>query len=77
MSFCGKQSIIADTSTVAEIIGAHQACKIIAWAQNLLSEMDVKLTQPATLFRTMKQLFVFYIIKAMKPVPSTLLSIII
>jgi hypothetical protein len=51
MSFCGKQSIIADSSTVAEFIGAHQACKIIAWVQNLLSEMDVQLTQPATLFQ--------------------------
>jgi hypothetical protein len=51
MSFCGKQSIIADSSTVAEFIGAHQACKIIAWVQNLLSEMDVHLTQPATLFQ--------------------------
>ena len=50
MSFCGKQPIIADSSTVAEFIGAHQACTIIAWVQNLLSEMDVKLTQPATLF---------------------------
>ena len=30
MSFCGKRSIIADSSTVAEFIGAHQACKIIA-----------------------------------------------
>ena len=50
MSICGKQSIIADSSTVAEFIGAHQACKIIAWVQNLLSEMNVQLTQPATLF---------------------------
>ena len=25
MSFCGKQSVIADSSTVAELIGAHQA----------------------------------------------------
>ena len=31
MSFCGKQSIIAESSTVAEFIVAHQACKIIAW----------------------------------------------
>ena len=31
ISFCGKQSIIADSSTEAEFIGAHQACKIIAW----------------------------------------------
>ena len=51
ISFCGKQSIIADSSTVAEFIGAHQACKIVAWVQNLLSKMDVKLTQPATLFQ--------------------------
>ena len=51
MSFCGKQSIIADSSTVAEFIGAHQTCKLIAWVQNLLSEMDVHLTQPATHFQ--------------------------
>jgi hypothetical protein len=36
MSFCGKQSITADFSTVAEFIGAHQTCNIIAWVQNLL-----------------------------------------
>jgi len=29
MSFCGKQSIIADSSTVAEFIRAHQACKLL------------------------------------------------
>ena len=34
MSFCGKQSIIADSSTVAEFIGAYQSCKIIAWVQS-------------------------------------------
>jgi len=44
MSFCGKQPIIADSSTVAEFIGDHQACKTIAWVQNLHSEMDVQLT---------------------------------
>ena len=31
--------------------GAYQTCKIIAWVQNLLSEMDVKVTQPVTLFQ--------------------------
>jgi len=74
MSFCGKQSIIADSSTVAEFIGAHQACKIIALVQNLVSEMDVKLTRFS---KIMKQLFVFYIIKAMKLVLNTLLFVIV
>jgi len=50
MSFCGKCLIIADSSTVAEFIGAQQAC-IIAWIQNLLSEMDVKLIQPAVIYQ--------------------------
>jgi len=52
MSFCGKLSCdFADSSTVAEFIGVQQACKIIAWVQNLFSVMDVKLTQPATFFQ--------------------------
>jgi len=51
MSLCGKQSTIADSSTVADFIGANQACKIIDWAQNVLSEMDIKLTQPAIFFQ--------------------------
>ena len=72
MSFCGKQSIIVDSSTVAEFIGAHQACKINTWVRNLLSGMDDKLTQPPTLFRTIKQLFVSYIIKVMKLLQNTL-----
>jgi len=51
MSFYCKQPIIADFSTVAKFIDAHQSCKIIAWVQKLLTEMDDKLTQPATLFQ--------------------------
>ena len=40
MSFYGKQSIIADSSAVAEFIDTHQVWKIIAWVRNLLSEMN-------------------------------------
>ena len=46
-----KQSVIADSSTVAEFIGSHKACQQIAWAQNLLHEMDIVLSQPATLYQ--------------------------
>ena len=44
MSFCGKQPIIVDSSTLAEFIGGHQACSVIAWVLNLLFKIDVKLT---------------------------------
>jgi hypothetical protein len=50
-SLSTKQSVIADSSTVAEFIGSHKACQQIAWAQNLLHEMDIILSQPATLYQ--------------------------
>jgi hypothetical protein len=34
-----KQSIIADSTTVAEFIGTHSCCQKILWAQNLLVEL--------------------------------------
>ena len=34
-----KQTIIADSSTVAEFIGTHAAVKAILWVRNLLSEL--------------------------------------
>jgi len=77
MSFCGEQSIIADSSTVAEFIGAHQACKIIAWVQNLLPEMDVKLTQPAVLYQDNETTIRMLHHKIMKLVINTLLFVII
>ena len=43
--------MIADSSTVAEFIGSHKACQQIAWRQNLLHEMDIVLSQPATLYQ--------------------------
>ena len=51
MSLSKKQKIIADSSTVAEFIGAHTSCQTIAWVTNLLSEMKVPLKQPATLYQ--------------------------
>jgi hypothetical protein len=35
-----KQSITADSSTVAELIGAHSASKEIAWARSMLNELN-------------------------------------
>ena len=43
--------MIADSSTVAEFIGSYKACQQITWAQNLLHEMDIFLSQPATLYQ--------------------------
>ena len=34
-----KQSITADSTTVAEFIGTHSCCQKILWAQNLLAEL--------------------------------------
>ena len=51
LSMSKKQKIIADSSTVAEFIGAHTSCQTIAWVMNLLSEMKVTLKQPATLYQ--------------------------
>jgi hypothetical protein len=51
MSFSKKQKITADSSTVAEFIGAHASCQNIAWVTNLLTEMKIKLTKPATLYQ--------------------------
>jgi hypothetical protein len=51
LSLSKKQKIIADSSTVAEFIGAHTCCQTIAWVTNLLSEMKVPLKQPVTLYQ--------------------------
>jgi hypothetical protein len=61
MSFCGKQSIIADSSTVAEFIGAHQACKIIAWVQNLASQTRPDLKFPTSRDYKAVQCLLFYV----------------
>ena len=34
-----KQSIIADSSTAAEFIGAHTGAQAIMWARNFLEEL--------------------------------------
>ena len=39
MTISKKQTIIADSSTVAEFIGTHAAVKAILWVRNLLSEL--------------------------------------
>ena len=46
-----KQSVIADSSTVAAFIGSHVACQQITWVQNLLHETNIVLTRPATLYQ--------------------------
>ena len=37
-----KQSIIADSSTAAEFIGAHTGAQAIIWAQNFLEELGFR-----------------------------------
>jgi hypothetical protein len=55
-SFSLKQSVITDSSTLAESIGSHKACLKIAGAENLLHEMDVLLSQTVTLYQGNKSL---------------------
>jgi hypothetical protein len=45
-----KQSVTADSSTVAEYIAAHLATKQIMWARNLLSELGFPQSEPTSLF---------------------------
>ena len=45
-----KQTITADSSTYAEFIAAHTACKQIIWARNFLSELGFPQQQPTKLF---------------------------
>ena len=45
-----KQTVTADSSTVAELIAAHLATKEIMWARSLLAEMGYPQTNPTILF---------------------------
>jgi hypothetical protein len=49
-SLSKKQTITADSSTVAELIAAHLAAHEIMWARNLLLELGYPQTNPTTLF---------------------------
>jgi hypothetical protein len=49
-----KQTVTADSSTVAEFIAAHYAAKQIMWARNFLSELGFAQGQPTTLFEDNK-----------------------
>ena len=44
-----KQTITADSSTVAEYIGTHMAAKQIMWARNFLSELGYEQLAPTVL----------------------------
>jgi hypothetical protein len=44
-----KQTILADSSTVAEWIAAHSAAQYIMWARSLLEEMGFAQTSPTVL----------------------------
>ena len=48
MTISKKQSIIADSSTVAEFIGTHAAVKAILWVRNLLSKLGHPQPQATT-----------------------------
>ena len=45
-----KQTVTADSSTVAEFIATHTAAKEIMWARSLLSELGYPQMEPTTLF---------------------------
>lgn len=49
-SLTKKQSVMADSSTVAEYIGAHVAAKEILWARNFLFELGFEQQEATTLF---------------------------
>jgi hypothetical protein len=49
-SLSKKQTVTADSSTVAELIAAHLAAHEIMWARNFLSELGFHQTDPTTLF---------------------------
>jgi hypothetical protein len=54
LSLSKKQTILADSSTVAEYIGAHLAAKQILWARNILYEMNLSQIKPTTLYEDNK-----------------------
>ena len=49
-SLSKKQTVTADSSTVAELIAAHLAAHEITWARNFLLELGYPQTDPTTLF---------------------------
>ena len=49
-SLSKKQTVTADSSTVAELIAAHLAAHEIMWARNFLQELGYPQTEPTTLF---------------------------
>jgi hypothetical protein len=51
LSLSKKQTIVADSSTVAEFVATHSACQKILWAQNLLQELGFPLAIPTTLYQ--------------------------
>lgn len=51
LSLSKKQTIVADSSTVAEFVATHTACQKILWAQNLLQELNFPLSIPTTLYQ--------------------------
>jgi hypothetical protein len=48
---CKKQSITADSSTVAELIAAHSVTKELQWSLNMLTELGFSLPITPTLFQ--------------------------
>jgi ribosomal protein L30/L7E len=49
-----KQTVLADSSTVAEYIAAHSAAKEVQWARSLLEELGYKQLEPTVLYEDNK-----------------------
>ena len=49
MSRSKKQTVTADSSTVAEFIATHLVCKEVMWARELLSELGYPQLEPTVL----------------------------
>ena len=49
-----KQTITADSTTVAEFVATHSACQKVLWAQNLLTELGFLASIPTIMFQDNK-----------------------
>jgi hypothetical protein len=50
LTICKKQTITADSTAMAEFVGAHHISKAIAWIRDLLSELGFPQLEPTVLF---------------------------
>ena len=54
LSLSKKQTVTADSSTIAEFLTTHSVCKKILWAQNFLKELNFISCIPTTVYQDNK-----------------------